>query len=318
MPLPRPSLACARRTLARPVVALPLVAVLLSVAALAGYGAWTRSRPVHYARGGSDFAVVPSASPSASAAPAPPSAVRATPAATPSAVPASGAVATAAPHPSSAGQQPAIKGSNGLVLPRTGRYGLRVEGSETVDFGPVSFCSQDLPSTSSLVVSKAQGEGPTSYNFDLPYFEESGKHDERDVYRYTPAGVFLDYEVATVTCQGIRQSSDTTYSPPPLRVRLPLAVGTRWTSTGGDADRTEHSTISVVRTETLSVQGTKVLTYVLETATDFSGSETGSRSQTWWYAPSWAMPVKWSERIDGSRSGAAYREDVTVTVTSRP
>jgi hypothetical protein len=315
MPFPRPVRGRTNRALTRPVVALPVALTVLALVAFAGYGAWTRSKPVHYARGGSDFAVVPTPSPTATPAPR---VVPGTPAAVTSVAPTAGPVATTAPRATGRPAAPVVRRTSTLVLPKAGRYGLHVEGSEKVDFGPVSFCSQDLPASSSLVVSKAAGEGPTSYDFDLPYFDEGGKHDERHVYRYTPAGVFLDYEIATVTCQGVRQSSDTSFSPPQLRVRLPLAVGSTWTSKGGDADRTEDSSTKVVRRETVVVAGEPVQTWVLETSTTFTGAESGERTQTWWYAPSWAMPVRWSEHIDGRRSGAAYSEDVTVTVTSRP
>jgi hypothetical protein len=312
----------AARALLRPRVVAPLLVITLLVSAFVGYGAWTRSRPVTYARGGSSFAVVPSTSPTS----APTSASSAVPvaslsdphpvsAASPTSGPAPAAPVTHAPvvpplpRPSAAG----------LVLPRTGRYGLHVDGSEKVDFGPVSFCSQDLPESTALVVSKAAGEGPTSFDFDVPYFPGSaGKHDERHVLRYTAAGVFLDYEIATVTCQGVRQSSDTDYSPPQLRVRLPLSVGSTWTNQGGDSDRTESSSSRVVRTESVAVGASQVPAYVIETTTSFTGGESGTRTQTWWWSPAWAMPVKWSEHIDGHRSGAAYSEDVTVTVTSRP
>jgi hypothetical protein len=73
-----------------------------------------------------------------------------------------------------------------------------------------------------------------------------------------------------------------------------------------------------MRLESITVAGSQVPAYVIQTSTTFTGSESGSRTQTWWWAPSWGMPVQWSEHIDGHRSGAAYREDVTVTVTSRP
>jgi hypothetical protein len=311
----------AARALLRPRLLAPLLVVALLLASFLGYGAWTRSHPVKYARGGDSFAVVPSATPTSAATSVPSAAPGRTPAAalsTPHAVLApstSRPVATSAPDARPTLQPPVAS----LVLPRTGRYGLHVEGSEKVDFGPVSFCSQDLPDSTSLVVSKAAGEGPTSFDFDVPFFPGStGKHDERHVYRYTDAGVFLDYEIATVTCQGVRQSSDTDFSPPQLRVRLPLAVGSTWTNAGGDSDRTEQSSSRVVRTETLAVAGRQVPTYVVETTTSFTGGESGTRTQTWWWAPSWAMPVKWTEHIDGHRSGAAYSEDVTVTVTSRP
>ena len=319
MPLPRPSRCAVSRLLLRPRVVTPVVVVAVLLGAFLGYGAWTRSRAVSYARGGADFAVVPTGSPTPSTvATAVPQLASAQPLASPAA--SARSTAPALTDAGTAGSpSPGPRPAPGLVLPHVGRYGLRVEGSERVDFGPVSFCSQDLPSETSLVVSKAAGEGPTSFDFDVPYFPDStGKHDERHVYRYTPAGVYLDYEIATVTCQGVRQSSDTSYSPPQLRVRLPLATGTSWTNEGGDADREEKGTSRVVRTEVLAVAGQQVLTYVIQTTITISGSESGGRTQTWWWSPAWAVPVKWSEHIEGRRSGASYSEDVTVTVTSRP
>ena len=317
MPVPRPSRAAVAGALLRPRVLVPVLIVTLVLSAFLGYGVWTRSRPVHYARGGDAFAIVPTASPTApSTSPTkPPEITEPQTGVLPSASAAS-PVGTAAP---ATGEPVVPRTGSSLPLPRVGRYALRVEGSEKVDFGPVSFCSQKLPESTSLVVSKAAGESATSYDFDVPYFPGStGKHDERHVYRYTTAGVFLDYEIATVTCQGVRQSSDTSFSPPQLRVRPSLAVGATWTNHGGDSDRTESSSSRVTRAETLTIAGHRVPTYVIETTTSFTGSESGSRTQTWWWSPAWAMPVKWSEHIDGHRSGAAYSEDVTVTVTSRP
>ncbi|MCW2601531.1 MAG: hypothetical protein JWM02_3360 [Frankiales bacterium] len=192
-------------------------------------------------------------------------------------------------------------------------------GSEKVKFGIVSFCNQSLPTKTHLVISKAAGESATSYNFDVPYFpNNAGQHDERHIYRYTSKGAYLQYEAATVTCQGVRQSSETSFAPPQLRAQLPLSVGSAWTNKGGDAQRQESASSKVTRTEILPVGHEKVLTYVIETTTSFTGSESGSRTQTWWYSPAWAMPLKWTESISGQRSGASYNENVTVSVLSRP
>lgn len=306
----------------KPVV-LVLGALLLVVVAFEGYGAWTRSKPVDYARGGRAFAVAPTASAVSSPTPTPGLTSRATAGPTPSAGPSPQATSAAPTAPGAPSAAPVATTSRPvpalLAVPRTGTYQLAVDGSEKVKFGVVSFCQQRLPTRTQLVVSKASGETATSYDFDLRYFPgQAGQHDERHLYRYTPTGTYLDYEIATVTCQGVRQSSDTSFAPPQLRARLPLAVGASWTNKGGDSDRTESSTSKVVRTETLTVGGQQVPTWVIATTTTFTGSESGSRSQTWWYSPAWAMPVKWTEQISGQRSGASYSEDVTVTVTSRP
>lgn len=313
--------------LRKPAVAV-LSALLLAVAAFEGYGAWTRSKPVDYARGGQAFAVAPT--PTAAALPSPTPTAGPTPSATatptrgaapsPQATAVGAGVTTSPSAPSTGPTATATRSvPEPLAVPRTGAYQLAVDGSEKVKFGVVSFCQQRLPTRTQLVVSRAAGETATSYDFDLRYFPgKAGQHDERHLYRYTRAGTYLDYEIATVTCQGVRQSSDTSFAPPQLRARLPLAVGASWTNKGGDSDRTESATSKVVRTETLTVGAERVPTWVIETSTTFTGSESGSRTQTWWYSPAWAMPVKWTEQISGQRGGASYSEDVTVTVTSRP
>lgn len=303
---------------------VPVLVLVLLVGGFEGYGAYTRSRPVDYARGGGLFAATPSPTASSSEAPTVP-----TPAA-PSATASVTAVPTpvvtqgptqapvvsekqAATAPSAAPAAPVATG------PAVGTYPLKVEGSEKVQFGPVSFCNQTLPTSTSLVVQKAAGESATSYDFDVPFFPgKTGQHDERHIYRFTRDAVFLDYEIATVTCQGVRQSSETSFAPAQPRVKLPLTVGASWHYRGGGSNRTEDATFRVLRTESLTIGGRQVPTYVIGTTTSFTGDESGTRDQTWWYSPSWSMPVKWHEKQTGQRSGASYSGDVTVTVLAHP
>jgi hypothetical protein len=194
-------------------------------------------------------------------------------------------------------------------------YQIRMSGRESVRFGPVSICNRSLPSSAALSVSRAQGETPTSYVFDLPI---SGDHTERHIYRYEGDQMFLDFEGARVTCAGISQTSEISFSPPQLRVRAPLSVGTTWTGRSGDQDRTESYRATVVRTESISLAGVAVPTFVIETRMDLTGSENGRRFQRWWYAPSMGLPVRWYEEISAERSGATYSEQATFTVVSVP
>lgn len=204
-------------------------------------------------------------------------------------------------------------------LPAAGTYGLAVAGSENVKFGPFSFCGRDFPTASTLVVAPAEGEPAGSYNFDVRLFPGSaGQHDERHIYRYAADGVTQNFESATVTCSGVRQSSEVSYAPVQPRVKFPLKVGAQWSGTGGDAERTETYRTKVTGTDVISLAGVKILVYVVETNSEFTGSEKGTRLQRWWYAPSLAMPLRWSDRTQGSRTGATYTNDVTVTVTSLP
>jgi hypothetical protein len=305
---------------------LIVLALLVAVVAAFEVYAWsTRHNGLQLRRGGSTFALAPTPEPSEPVpATAAPDATRAPSAAPGSAVasPSSPAEGSAAPVALSSSASQPVRASRHTatpITPRAGTYQLAVDGKEKVDFGPVSFCSRALPARTTLVVAPAQGEPAGSYDFDIRYFPGSaGQHDERHIYRYDRDQVVLSYENATVSCGGVQQASQVDFNPPQVRVQLPLRVGARWSTTTGDSDRTEDATSQVLRTEPVRLAGAEVATYVIETTVRITGSETGSRLQRWWYAPSLALPVKWFEHIDGSRSGATYSEDATVTVVATP
>lgn len=328
----------------RRLVVFGLVAALvvaLPVGGFLAYGAYTRSGDIVYDRGGEVFG--------ADASPLP-----AVPDAGPSAVPSAVAGATAAPLPATpvapgdapvagkpgkptapgAGKSGAGAGKSGTkrvgtkqaattavarTQPIAGTYPLTVSGKENVTFGPFSFCGRDLPKATTLVVAPAQNEPDGSYNFDVRYFPgDTGKHDERHIYRYANGAVDLAFESATVTCSGVRQGSDVSYSPVQRCIIAPLKVGATWSGTAGDADRTEKYTSTVTGTDTVEIAGLRVPVFVIDTRTTFTGSESGDRTRRWWYAPSLAMPVKWTDTTSGGRSGAKYSSEITVTVAGLP
>jgi hypothetical protein len=315
--------------LSSPWLVSPVLVLALLIGAFLGYGAYTRSKSTHYGRGGDVFAaglpsgVGASAAPSASARP---SAAASAAGQTPGTKGVSNSVGGAAssggpsrPQGSASNRPTPLAGAPGVVLPATGSYGLSVQGSEHVNFGPFKACNNTFPSSAVLAISRAQGESPTSYNFDLRLFPSSAnKHDERHIYRYTKGGVFLDYEQATVTCAGIKQSTTVGYTPAQLRAKLPLSVGSSWTSKGGDSGRTEDESGKVTGTSHLSVGGKSYLVYIIDTTVKMSGSESGTRTQRWWYAPALGLPLKWHEAETGARSGATYKADYTCQITRLP
>ena len=303
----------------------PLVVFGLLAGAFFAYGAYTRSQPTHYARGGDVFGVVPSPSASSSSA----STARTTPSARPSSK-ASGVPGTVVAPGKHGGYATKGQSSSGattqhgvapapIARPATGTYQLSVSGGEHVKFGPLSACSNTFPTTSSLVVKPASGEPAGSYDFDLRFYPSNpNRHDERHIYRYTNQGVGLTYEEATVTCGGIKQSSTVNYQPPQQRVRLPLTTGESWSTDGGDSARTERGTFQVLGSDNIVIDGHTYQTWVIDTHVSMSGSESGSRDQRWWWSPQLGMPIKWHESLTGKRSGATYSEDVTVTVVGLP
>jgi len=288
------------------------------------YGAYTRSKPTHYSRGGDSFALVPdSGSPSPSAA----ARHRTRSASKAKDQPKNAAHVTAtgptSGQSSGAGHAPSkpttTTVSSGPVYPATGTYQLQVDGQEHVKFGPFSACSNTFPNSSTLVIQPASGEPAGSYDFDHRFYpNKANKHDERHIYRYTNSGVVLSFEQATVTCGGVKQSSAVNFQPAQLRVQQPLQAGASWHTDGGDGARTERGAFQVVGQENVTVAGHTYLTWVIDTHVSMSGDETGTRDQRWWWSPDLAVPLKWHESLSGKRSGATYSEDVTVSVVGLP
>jgi hypothetical protein len=205
------------------------------------------------------------------------------------------------------------------LSPQTGTYTLAVTGSETAKFGPISACNNTFPSRATLDVHHAAGESATSDDFDMRLYPgQANKHDERHIYDFSKRSVVLSYEEETVTCSGIKMSTTVDYAPAQTRVALPLTVGKSWHNHGGGSSRTETGTSQVVKKTSLSVQGKSYAVYEIATKLTMTGSETGTRDQVWWYSPQLAMPLKFSESLQGQRSGAKYSEGYTASVVSLP
>ncbi|HMC71009.1 MAG TPA: hypothetical protein VKJ07_17765, partial [Mycobacteriales bacterium] len=160
------------RVATSPWVVSPIVVLGLLVSAVVGYGAYTRSRPTDYARGGV-FAPVPSPTPSGPGVAVVPSSLPTSKSSLtpPGSSPTASTVSSDTPQPATGGSTVGGTTAAGhvapsLATPNVGVYTLAVDGSENVDFGPFSACTNTFPAESQLVVSRATGEPGTSYNFD--------------------------------------------------------------------------------------------------------------------------------------------------------
>jgi hypothetical protein len=311
-----------RRRITRILAGLVAFVVVL-VVAFEGYAFYTRHTPTHYK--GGPFLGASTPTPGVSTAPAPNShlssgesrrakSIRAAPTSGPGTSSATAGSGTAAP---AGGPTPVAEPT--LALPRVGQYTLAVSGRESVDMGPLGFCSNAFPNTAQLGVEPTSGAGPTSFNFDLRLYPgEPNKHDERHIYTYSTHNIVENYEEAVVTCGGVKQSTTVNFAPPQLRLVEPLYVGEHWSSHGGDSSRTEDTSSMVSGTSTVTVQGSTYPVYVVVTHVTMTGSEHGTRVQTWWYSPTLAMYLQFAERINASRTGLSYTENYTSTVTRLP
>ncbi|HVU74784.1 MAG TPA: hypothetical protein VHE83_17610 [Mycobacteriales bacterium] len=325
----------------------PVVVALVPVTGFEAYALHSRLTPTSYARGGAFGTGTPGATTPAALAPTSTASPRTKPTAPPTttgparssaqrptassvsapaprSTPVSTAPLTSSPQPRTSAPTTSARSAPrpsraAVPRPRTGTYTLSVQGTEAAKFGPIGVCNQTLPTAATLTISPATDDSATSYDFDLRFYPgQPDKHDERHIYRYSASQVLLDYEQATVTCGGVKQSTTLPYTPPQVRAQLPLTVGATWHSRGGSSDRTEDATSTVTGTDSISVDGIAYPVFVIRTDVTMSGPESGSRTQAWWYSPALAMPLRIYEKISAHKSGGTYNNEYTATVTSLP
>src|SRR6476469_2713740 len=125
----------------------PFLVFALLIGTFFAYGAYTRSQPTHYARGGDDFAAVVPDSPSPS--PVARNKKHQAQPKTAAGMHDAAVVTTGGTSTSHTAGQSSTGGhtstptttSTGVVYPAAGTYQLQVDGQEHVKFGPFSACT---------------------------------------------------------------------------------------------------------------------------------------------------------------------------------
>jgi hypothetical protein len=113
-----------------------------------------------------------------------------------------------------------------------------------------------------------------------------------------------------------------------LQIPLPLEVGVQRKGTSdavdprsGSTSRTEDWTVKVLRRESLTVLGETVNAWVvrIDRQSRPGGTESVTRSRTYWFDPGRKIWIKWTEKLHGERRVGVtftYDEDATVTLAS--
>lgn len=195
-------------------------------------------------------------------------------------------------------------------LPKLGVYTYAGTGGEHVKLGAVPACSWDVKDVT-LTVS----QDPSGIVFDLTL---STGRVEREIYSYRGNEITLDFSASTVTCFGIRTTTQDTYKPPAARYKLPFIVGQTWTTHAVTEDRTEDATGSVLRAETVTVPAGTFQTYVIEVKGTFTGSQTGTFDSLTWFAPAIHTWVKTVAKTDATRGGATFSSSYTLALKKAP
>lgn len=250
----------------------------------------------------------PTTSTAASAAP---SATRGTASTAPSSAPTggsgaatSGGAATTAPSKAPlATTAPGKPAASKATAP--GTYALDSEG--TVTLGSPGT-PQDVSGESTLTI----GPLKDGVQHSTLHSEESGDTEQDIVVRDTGS------YAASLKLSSPAFTKEFLPDPPFLLMPDPAKVGSAWSwsATSTDGKTTAKATNKLVRTESLTIGGTKVDTVVLQTRLVLSGDVDFTADVTLWWAPSHRLPVKTRTVGQGSYNGFPFKTDITATMRS--
>jgi len=194
-------------------------------------------------------------------------------------------------------------------IPGAGVYTYRQDGSERGGVGPAHI-SRDLPDEARYVVTAARG----GYRAQLGMSEE---HVEGVTLRVGEAGTREVARRTKVTFLGFGRDDRRTLRPPPLWLPARLSAGRTWggSYTAGSLPVTYRS--RVLRRDAVEVDGRRWAVWVIRSESETGGVHPGDRTDTWWWSPRLALPLRWT--IDMRIGGPATletRADLALVSTS--
>lgn len=190
-------------------------------------------------------------------------------------------------------------------VPRPGVYRMRQSGREKGGVGPVVL-SRSLPATALYVVTLRPG----GYREELDISEE---HIESVDLRVRPREILEVARRTKVTFIGFGRDDRRAMRPPPLRMPRPLRVGATWNEHYVAGSLPVTARASVLRKDTVEVDGRARPVMVIRSVSDTGGTHPGRRVDTMWWSPGLSLPLRWT--IDADIHGIARlrtRADLTM------
>jgi hypothetical protein len=118
-----------------------------------------------------------------------------------------------------------------------------------------------------------------------------------------------------VTFAGFGQDDRRAVDPPSVFLPAGAGPGTHWTEAFHTGDISVSTQNRVLRTEKMAVGGKGFDTLVVESRSTTSGVHPGTRTETLWWAPALALPVRWDVNMDIG-GVVAFRSRISVTLVS--
>jgi hypothetical protein len=176
-------------------------------------------------------------------------------------------------------------------VPAPGVYSYAQAGWERVGAGPLGV-RRELPGTARIAVGAVS---PSSFEVTAFLSEE---HIEG--VRYGVAGGWIreEWRRTDVTLVGIGRDDRRDLRPPPRRVPMAPEVGQTWRDEYEAGSLPVEVSSRIARADELEVGGEAVPVVVIRVESTTGGAHPGTRSETVWWSPERAIPVRWRLEMD--------------------
>ena len=203
-------------------------------------------------------------------------------------------------------------GSAAPGVPRPGVYTYDQSGSEKGGAGPVSI-SRDLPGHARYVLTRAPG----GYAEELDISQE---HIEGLRLRVAADGGSRAVSRRTeVEFLGVGRDDRRDLRPAPVHLPRDLRPGLRWSGRYAAGDLPVSFRSRVLRREAVEIEGRRIACVVVRTVGDTGGAHPGTRTDTRWWSPALALPLRWTidMRIRGVVTLDTHADLTLESVTPR-
>lgn len=176
-------------------------------------------------------------------------------------------------------------------VPAAGVYTYAQDGWERVGAGPLGV-RRELPDTARIAVG---GVSPTE--FEATAFL-SGEHIEGVRYRLSDGWIREEWRRTDVTLIGIGRDDRRDLVPAPRRVPVRPRVGQSWSEDYRAGSLPVDARSRIVRADEIAVGGEPVPVVVIQVESTTGGAHPGTRTETVWWSPERAIPIRWRLEMD--------------------